>query len=84
MANTLKTLSGELLVSEVEAIVTENVASVSLGGRSGLKVVAVSKSGLKYDLSSGLSNVLAAKVATATATYVAGTGHTVFDPTDVK
>ena len=85
MANTLKTLTGEIVVSEIEAIITDTVSNLPLGkNSSNIKVVAVGKTGVRYDLTSAMTAVAAAKVATATAVFVAGTGHTIFDPTQVK
>lgn len=84
MANTVKTLTGEILISEVEAVVLDQtIAAIPKLGPIG-KVVIVGKTGVKYDITGPLQVALAAKVLAATTAFVAGSGHNVFDPTQVK
>ena len=84
MANTIKTLTGEVLTSEIEAVVLDQtIAGIPKLGPVG-KVVVVGKTGVKYDVTGPLQVAIAAKVLQATTNFVAGTGHTVFDPTQVK
>lgn len=85
MANTLKTIQGELLASEVEAVIYDNPSAVnSKGPMATTKVLVVGKSGIKYDLTTAIQGALAVKVLGAALEFVAGTGHTVFDPSKVK
>lgn len=87
MANTIKTLQGEILVAEVESVVIDNplaLVPVVKGPNLSTKVQVVGKSGIKYDLTPAIPGVLAAKIHAATLNVVAGAGHAVFDPTQVK
>lgn len=85
MANTIKTMQGEILVSEVEAITLDNnIYQMAKMPAMTAKVVVVGKSGIKYDLTTSIKAIDAMKIYTAAINYVAGTGHTVFDPTQVK
>lgn len=85
MANTLKTMQGEILVSEIEAItIDNNLYSLVKNPMLPTKVIAVGKSGIKYDITTPIQGNLAVKVYNATLAFVAGTGHAVFDPATVK
>jgi hypothetical protein len=84
MANTIKTMNGELLADEVEAVVTERVINLPDIRRSSARVTAISKSGQRYELTPVMSAIQAEKVATATGIFVAGVGHQIFDPSGVK
>jgi hypothetical protein len=87
MANTLKTLQGEIMASEVEAIFTDLVLTApSMMNKSptNTKVIVVGKTGIKYDLTTAITAAQAAAVLTAAMNFVAGAGHTVFDPRQVK
>ena len=84
MANTIKTMTGEILVSEVEAVITDNIIQGINLSKITTKVVVVGKTGVKYDLTTALPAAQALKVLNAATTFVAGVGHTVFDPTQVK
>ena len=85
MANTLKTTQGEILISEVEAIYTDTNGLTAIGRNpANTKVVAVGRTGIKYDLTSAISAAQAQKVLQAALNFVAGTGHAVFNPAEVK
>lgn len=87
MANTIKTITGEVLVSEIEAVVITQAGNLPPAAGKILpanKVTVTTKSGLSYDLMTGISAAQAAKVYTATINFVAGMGHQVFDATQVK
>lgn len=85
MASTIKTLQGEILVSEVEAItISPYLSSLISNPRSPTTVTVVGKSGIKYDLVANYPSALAKKIYSSAVAYVAGQGHSVFDPETVK
>lgn len=85
MANTLKTLQGELLASEVESISLDaGLAQVLKVPNAMTNITVISKSGTKYSLGNNLQSVIAMKIYAAALSFVAGAGHTVFDPAQVK
>lgn len=84
MANTIKTMNGELLAEEVEAIVTDRLINLPDIRRSSARVVAISKSGQRYELTPVMTAIQAERIATATGIFVAGVGHQIFDPSEVK
>lgn len=85
MANTLKTLQGELLVSEVESIQLDiGMAQAARAPMALTNVTVVSKSGTKYSLANNLQGVIAMKIYAAALNFVAGDGHNVFDPAKVQ
>lgn len=85
MANTLKTLQGELLVSEVEAITLDiGITQATRSPMALTNITAVSKSGTKYTIANNLQSAIAMKIYAAALNFVAGAGHTVFDPAQVS
>jgi len=83
MASTLKTLQGEILVSEVESVSTEPLSTGPIGKQVS-RVYVIGKTGVKYDLANNVTSVIAAKIAASAINFVAGMGHAVFDPSAVK
>lgn len=79
MANTIKTLRGEILVSEVEAIMIDNLAEITKNPKLLATVTAVGRSGTKYDIVLNYPGDKALKIFNAAVNFVAGTGHQVFD-----
>ena len=85
MANTLKTIQGELLASEVESIQLDiGVAQATKSPMAITNVTVVSKSGTKYTLASNLQSAIAMKIYASALNFVAGDGHNVFDPAKVQ
>lgn len=84
MANTIKTLTGEILASEVEAVLLDQTIAPQPRVGQVAKVIVIGKTGVKYDVTSGIQLALATKIQAAAINYVAGTGHNVFDPSQVN
>lgn len=85
MASTVKTLQGEILVTEVEAVSIDNApAIIAKNPMIPTRVSVTGRSGIKYDITNNYQGAQALKVYTALLDFVAGTGHATFDPLQVK